>query len=180
MLLVVGLGAVVFAVQGGRAAADSFSYAAGLTGTPGALTVERCWGDNPAKPGLITACAGSFRSDDGRTLVQDTELQGRHDTGAVVPVRYGRGACHQVGLGYASGDLAGLLVALPTGPLGLWLLAMAAGTGLGGAPAGRRIRAALLPRNNRALRYALRAALGCAVAAGVSLLVGVVGWAVSL
>ncbi|MFE0464332.1 hypothetical protein ACFW1A_34265 [Kitasatospora sp. NPDC058965] len=180
LLLLAALGVAVFAVQGGRTAATSFRYAAGLTGRPGALTVERCWGDDSAKPGLITSCAGTFRPDDGRTPVRDAALAGRHDIGAVLPVRYGGGACHPEGFGDASGDLAGLLAALPAGPLGLWLLGMAVGAGFGDAPAGRRIRAGLLPRNNRAVRYGLWAALGCAVAAGGCLLVGVAGWVASL
>ncbi|MFD5466471.1 hypothetical protein ACFWIQ_27100 [Kitasatospora sp. NPDC127059] len=124
------------------AAATSFAYAAGTSGRPGKLTADRCWGDNPAKPHLITSCAGGFRSDDGRTVTEDSPIGGSHRIGAALPVEYGDGDSgsngdgdgdyHATGFSYATGDLAGLLAVplpvLPVGMLGLWLVGLAFGT----------------------------------------------------
>lgn len=172
-LLVLGAATIALGVLGGRAAVSAFSYAARMSGRPGELTVERCWGDNPSKPGLITSCAGSFHSDDGRTVTADSPISGAHHIGAVLPVDYGDGGFHNTGLTYAVGDLAGLFAVIPVGVLGLWLLCLAVGT----TPAGGRIRAGLMPANNKAVRCLLWAGIGCLLAAGACLLVGVVGWA---
>ncbi|MBD0696030.1 hypothetical protein [Streptomyces sp. CBMA123] len=169
--LVLGVAVIALGFLGGRAAATSFAYAAGMSGRPGMLTVDRCWGDNPAKPRLITSCAGEFRSDDGRTVTEGSPIGSSHRLGAALPVEYGDGGYHATGLSYATGDLAGLLAVVPVGVLGLWLVCLAFGV----TPAGARLRAELSPDHNRAVRYVLWGSVGCLLAAGGCLLVGVAG-----
>jgi hypothetical protein len=95
------------------------THAAGLTGTHGTLTVEKCWEKSATRASSHrsqpTVCSGTFRSDDGKTVIEAAELTAELTPGDQVSVQQGSDRYVQTGLGQVSRWIAVFF--------GSWLLA---------------------------------------------------------
>lgn len=133
--------------------------AARWTGTPGALTVGSCYEVGSGRQ-RQEVCAGTFRSDDGRTVDPNASITQPLSPGTVVPVqRTPSGGYDPVGLAPFCGWLA---VAL-----------------FGSALAGMALLIPLTMTRRFRLRRPWLAVLAMAVAALASALVGAIAGAVS-
>ncbi|MEV8479291.1 hypothetical protein [Streptomyces sp. NPDC051173] len=89
------------------------AHASGLFGTHGTFTVRRCETGKTSRGGTSTDCFGSFRSADGRTVMEDAELDVKYATGRSVSASCGfPDMCYKLDVTDAVGWFAGLLAAL--------------------------------------------------------------------
>ncbi|MFF4212694.1 hypothetical protein ACFYZE_25705 [Streptomyces sp. NPDC001796] len=91
-----GLALVIFGVGLYNA-----SHAAGVVGTHGTLTVERCWVEQGSRNSSdTTVCGGTFRSDDGKVVDDQASIRAKVKPGSKVSVQLGTGGRYvKVGFG---------------------------------------------------------------------------------
>lgn len=83
------------------------SHAAGVVGTHGTLTVERCWVKQGSRSSSEnTVCEGIFRSDDGKVVDDQASIRAKVKTGSTVPVQEAGDWYVKVGFGETARWLA--------------------------------------------------------------------------
>ncbi|MGW5662000.1 hypothetical protein ACWEWG_18155 [Streptomyces sp. NPDC003758] len=76
------------------------SHSAGVVGTHGTLTVERCWVEQGSRNSSDhTVCGGTFRSDDGKVVDDQASIRAKVKPGGKVSVQRAGGWYVKVGFG---------------------------------------------------------------------------------
>ncbi|MFJ5535371.1 hypothetical protein [Streptomyces sp. NPDC093261] len=76
------------------------AHAAGVAGTHGTLTVERCWVKQGSRSSSdTTVCGGTFRSDDGKITDDEASIRAKVKSGSKVSVQQAGGSYVRVGFG---------------------------------------------------------------------------------